>query len=361
MHAVQTASNCTEYWWDQMGGVDLGIFAHNEERNIQTVIKDILHQDLVHDVRHSLRILVLANGCSDHTVSAAQAAVRAANTGVTIDVIDLKQGGKSRTWNEFVHELSRSDAGFLIFADADIRLPDPTTLSRLLAFIEERPSIDAASSRPVKDIDFFPQRLSLTEKLISAGGGTLGDTRHAICGQLYVMRAETARVLHVPIGLPVEDGFVRHALITDTFSAPIKLEAVDQSEDIFHIYGSERHIMSLVRHQVRIVIGGAVNAALFEHLLGISLRNGKQSTRIELSQAAVDPNWLTRVLTSRLPDRRFGWIPWRFLFSRLTNYTRVANFSMKRTAVTVLGFLFDLTVYVVAHVKMARGRGAGYW
>ena len=189
----------------------------------------------------------------------------------------------------------------------------------------------------------------------------MGDTRHAICGQLYIMRGAAARLLHIPIGLPVEDGFVRHSLITDTFSTPIKLDPVDRSDDIFHVYGSERHVLSLVRHQVRIVIGGAVNAALFDHLAEISARSGKQSTLTELSQASADPTWLTHVLGSKLPDRRFGWIPWRFLFSRLTNYARTADFSMKRTAVTVLGFLFDLTVYVVAHVKMAQGRGAGYW
>ena len=341
--------------------VDMGIFAYNEENNIRRTIEDVVRQVLLRSTQHSIRVLVLANGCSDNTVAAAKAAIDATGAAATVVVVDLKQGGKSRTWNDFVHRLSRPTADFLIFADADIQLPEHATLSRLVEFIEEHPGVDAASSCPVKDIDYFPQRLSLTEKLISAGGGTLGDTRHAICGQLYVMRGTAARMLHIPIGLPVEDGFVRHALITDTFSAPIKFDTIDRSEDVLHVYGSERHVLSLVKHQVRIVIGGAVNAALFEYLLEVSALKGKQSTLSELSQAAADPHWLSDVLVSRLPDKRFGWIPWRFLFSRLTNYVRIADFSMKRTAIVFLGFLFDLTVYGIAHVKMARGRGAGYW
>ena len=89
--------------------VDLGVFAHNEAAGIAAVVRALRAQAVP---GLDLRILVLANGCRDAT------AALAAEAGA--EVADLPEGGKSRTWNRFVHDLSRLDAAVLIFADADI-------------------------------------------------------------------------------------------------------------------------------------------------------------------------------------------------------------------------------------------------
>ena len=78
--------------------VDLGIFAHDEGARIAAMVAGVLSQR--HDL--DLRVLVLANGCRDNTAAEARAA--------GAEVAELEDGGKSRTWNRFVHDLSRPEA-----------------------------------------------------------------------------------------------------------------------------------------------------------------------------------------------------------------------------------------------------------
>src|SRR6185295_8954554 len=105
----------------------------------------------------------------------------------------------------------------LVFLDADIGLPQRNTVASLVEFLDRRREIQATSSLPIKDIDYYPTKLGLIETMISAGGRTSGhhNLRTTLCGQLYAMRSDAARRINLPIGLPVEDGFVRHAIITN--------------------------------------------------------------------------------------------------------------------------------------------------
>jgi len=252
-----------------------------------------------------IRVLVLANGCQDATTSVAKIAAARFPSTTLVEVFDLREAGKSRTWNTFVHNLSRNDADFLVFCDADIRLPQQSVIATLVNFVSSSPGIEAASSLAVKDIDYYPTKLGVVEKAISAGGRITGhNLKTAICGMLYVMRCLSARVLKIPIGLPVEDGFVRHAIITRRFSSPINENLIDQPANVLHIYFSERRIGSLLRHQIRLVIGSAINAALFSYLIRLHGRGGETLVGKELDKASQTPEWLPRVLRGALPTKK---------------------------------------------------------
>ena len=212
--------------------VDIGVFAHDEAAGIAATLRSLLAQDLIAQSGVQVRLLVLANGCRDAT-----AAVAGGIAGV--EVADLAQGGKSRTWNRFVHDLSRRDADVLIFADADIELPDAGTLRLLVDGLAQDGGLFALSSQPVKDIVLNPQGLSLTQRLIAASSGGLDDWKTAICGQLYAMPARRARGVHLPIGLPVEDGFLRAMVLTDLLRAPEDLARLGGAMGARHVYGSE--------------------------------------------------------------------------------------------------------------------------
>jgi glycosyltransferase involved in cell wall biosynthesis len=317
--------------------VDLGVFAHNEAQGIADMLGGLLAQNTG---GLDLRILVLCNGCTDGTVAAA---------GVPgVEVVDLPQGGKSRTWNRFVHDLSRPGADVLVFCDADIRLPERDVLRRLVSGMG---SHWVMNSRPVKDIGFDVAPRGMMDRVIAAAGGGLDDWKTAICGQFYAMPAVRARKFQMPVGLPVEDGFLRAMVLTDGLT-----EAEDFSRiggaDVFHVYASERSIPALIKHQTRIVIGSAINAAVFAHLRAVPL----PAHHAELARAAGDPDWLSRVIRAQLP-RWFGWVPPHFLTKRLARAWR----SPRRWPVAILGFGFDVIVYVNAQVRMAFGTGAGHW
>jgi glycosyltransferase involved in cell wall biosynthesis len=322
---------------------DLGIFAHDEAAGIAAMVAAALAQaGVCRAAGVDLRVLVLANGCRDAT------AVLAHTAGA--EVADLPEGGKSRTWNRFVHDLSRRDADVLVFADADIWWTEPDALLRLIEGLAARPALWVLNSQPVKDLALSGAR-TLTEKLLLRAAGGLDDWKTAICGQLYAMPVARARAFHLPAGLPVEDGFLRAMVLTDALTAPEGFGRIDGPDGLRHFYGSERTVAALIRHQERIVIGGAVNACLFAHLG----RLAENERGAELARAAMDDGWLHGVLRAGLPRRPYGFVPFHFLFKRLNRK------AFRRPMVAFLGFGFDAIVYLRAQIRMARGAGAGFW
>lgn len=331
--------------------VDIGVFAHNEAAGIAAMVARLAAQDVLASEQISARVLVLANGCSDATVARARAAAKPG-----IEVVELAKGGKSRTWNRFVHDLSRDEADVLLFVDADIEFSDPTALRKLAEGLVAQPGLWVLNSQPIKDIVARPQGLSRTDRLIAAAGGGLDDWQKSICGQLYAMPSARARLFHLPIGLPVEDGFLRAMVLTDALTFDGDLGRIDGLPGGFHIYASERSIRALVRHQTRIVIGSAINAACFA-----ALRDLPPQARLpELARAAGDASWLPTLLQARLPRLPFGYVPWHFLTKRLLRL-RHGKITARRLLITMLGFGFDLVVFVRAQIAMGRGAGAGHW
>jgi hypothetical protein len=187
----------------------------------------------------------------------------------------------------------------------------------------------------------------------------LDDWKTAICGQLYAMPAARARRFHLPIGLPVEDGFLRAMVLTDALMGPEDFGRIDGLDGLSHLYASERRIAALVRHQTRIVIGSAINFAAFEALRGLP----GPERRAELMRAAADEGWLVRAIRARLPGWPFGFVPLHFLTKRLARLASHPRDLLrpKRVFLALVGFGFDAIVYVLAQYRMARGTGAGHW
>lgn len=338
--------------------VDIGVFAHNEARCIANTLGGLLRQDYS---GLDARILILANGCTDNTAQLAREFAQSneiSRDGVRIEVIELTLGGKSRTWNTYVHQLSRPEAEVLIFTDADIEIPESDSMLRLVEGLAKNPRLHAFNSHPIKDIVFRPENLSLMDKLIAMSSETLNDWKTAICGSLYAMPAARARTLHLPIGLAVEDGFLRAMILTDAMTAEEDFARIDGG-DVYHIFASERSIPALIRHQTRIVIGSAINTAAFEALH----RMPSGQRREALKQTASQERWLTEMIRSQLPRWPSGWIPLHYLTKRIQFIGRQPGKLLRPRQLIVLlvGFAFDLVVYVNAQIKMTRGVGVGHW
>lgn len=341
-----------------MKRVDIGVFAHNEARGIVRMLEGLVRQEVP---GLAARIVVLANGCTDDTVRLARGFVEShghTNPNLGIEVVDLSLGGKSRTWNSYVHELSRPDADVLIFMDADIELPAADSLLRLVQGLEANPKLHAFNSHPIKDIVYRPENLSLMDKLIAMSSETLNDWKTAICGSLYAMPSAKARQLHMPIGLAVEDGFLRAMILTDVMTIEEDLSRIDGG-DVFHVFASERSVLALIRHQTRIIIGSAINSAAFTALHELP----SDQRRAALAGTARQDQWLPQVLRAQLPRWPFGWVHYHYLTKRIGFIAQQPRKLLhpRRILTLVVGFGFDLVVYVNAQIKMARGTGAGHW
>lgn len=341
--------------------IDIGIFARNEADAIGNLIADLGAQSIMSDDRIDLRMVVLANGCCDQTAARAREAAAALPPafGARLRVLELPEAGKSRTVHRFIHDLSRPEAEFLCLMDADIRLPKGDNLRQMVVALARRPDLRVFNSRPVKDTVFEATATGPVARLIAAGSGGLDDWRTAICGQLFMIRAAAARRIGLPPGLPVEDGFMRAMVLTDLLTAPEDLSRIDGDQQVFHVYRSIRTAGELVRHQTRIVIGSAVNAALFARIRREA--RDEAAAHALLMAAAGDERWIGETLRADLPRRPYGFVPFDFLLKRLRRQRAVHSRSLKRWLVTLAGVGLDTLVWARASVRMMRGAGPGYW
>lgn len=351
-HQVQT---------DGVVRVDIGIFAHNEEKVIARLITDLSRQSVLTGGLADLHIWIMVNGSRDGTAAAAEAARRALDPalGDRFTVVDLAQGGKSRTVHRFIHHQSRADASVLGFMDADIQLPETDTLERMLHALATRPELQAFTSRPVKDVHHFKLDVGPVAKVIAAGGDGLTNFRKSICGQLYMLRADMARRIALPDGLPVEDGFVRAMVVTDLFSMPEDLTRIDGDPAVYHVYESIRGLGELLHHQTRLVVGSAINAALYARFRRAGLSG--DALRAVLMESAQDAGWLPRVLAEELPKRPFGFVPFKFAINRISAYRKFGARSLRSLVILGIGVTMDMLVYLRASLRMWRGQGAGFW
>lgn len=341
--------------------VDLGVFAHNEEAHIGALISDLASQTLLLNPEIDCRIYILANGCSDRTVANARQAIDrlTENARQIIEIHDIATPGKSKTWNSFAHTISRHDVDFLLFTDADIRVHQPNVLEILIVQLQTNPAQFVANSRPVKDLELQDRKMSFIERAIVAGGGSLNDWRRSICGQLYAIRAEVARRVWMPVGLPVEDGFLRAMVLTDCLTRDEIIERIDGDAAAWHEYESEKTLSGLIRHQRRIVIGSAINTMLFDVLRKnvVSL----EDAAVFLKTAAADDSWLARTERQELPCTPYGFVPFSFATKRLVSVTRSGRTTLSSYLNLIAGVTLDCLVYVLASLHMARKGGADHW
>lgn len=336
--------------------LDIGVFAHNEGKRIGPFLESLSRQSIFRqDV--DVRLHILANGCTDDTVAVVTRLVAQYDLGRVTHVHDLPESGKSRTWNRFTHELARSESEMLVYCDADIAFLADDTIERLCGFLDAHPELDASSSYPVKDLALGDQPLTLVQKLIVSGASSPEEARTAICGQLYVTRSSKVRRIWMPVGLPVEDGYLRAMLLTRNFTEDENTALISADPDIAHVYESERDLRGLLRHQIRIVIGGAINLVLFDYLRSVPLE--RRATAV--AEIAEQQTWLDALLSDSLP-RRYGWVPVHFLIKRTQSAISQGGwYKPGRLAKLLLGQAFDLIVWIAAQWKMARGSGAGFW
>jgi len=343
--------------------IDIGIFAYNEGENIKDVLNDMMGQLFLGSDDFDARFFVLANGCSDNTVSCAEETINNMSPAIAqqFSVLDLPFKGKSKTWNHFVHTVARKGSGYFCFVDADIRITNKNQISSMIDALSADEGRYVVNSRPVKHISAAQDNMSLVEKLILSAGNASGDYyKSSICGQLYMVKARAVTDVFLPQGLPVEDGFLKAMLVTDLLMSTEDLSKIYGDESISHVYESITTVRELISHQTRIIIGSSINAAIFRYMR--QHNEHYEAARQMLSTSAEDSGWLRRVIKETLPRFPYGFVPFHFLVKRLQLMHGSGKvLSIKKLAVAILGFGFDFIIYCIATVKMAMGKGVGYW
>lgn len=169
--------------------IAIGIFAHQEERRISACLAS-LPLDRADSIYH-----VLVNGSTDATAARARAAAAGR---ANVVVHEIAKGGKSRTWNRFVHEWLTGDEDAVLFMDGDAEIL-PGSVDALVQALT-RPGINAAAGMPANGRMAASYRRSLHVE-----GGLFGDLYGLSGGFLARIRQ---RGLRLPQDLVGDDGLV---------------------------------------------------------------------------------------------------------------------------------------------------------
>ncbi|WP_336963432.1 glycosyltransferase family 2 protein [Sphingobium aquiterrae] len=169
--------------------VAIAIFAHDEERRIAHCLGSLpLH-------RPDLRFHLLVNGSTDRTAIIAR---RFLEGMPNAQVHDLHPGGKSRTWNRFVHEIAGPHDAY-VFMDGDAEIA-PGSIDALVSALAKNPAANGAAGMPLNG-----RHHRLYRETMKAEGGLFGDL-YALSGA-FVAQIR-ARGLSLPEDLIGDDGLV---------------------------------------------------------------------------------------------------------------------------------------------------------
>jgi glycosyltransferase involved in cell wall biosynthesis len=344
--------------------IALGILAHNEASDIGNLFYDLRSQDLLSNDSLSIEIHVVANGCSDSTVSVSNEALSAGpfqRRNVRVFVHDVPQAGKSNAWNELIHKFASPKTDFVFLLDADIRIPEKMCLQVMLDSLIRAKRALIAVDESVKDLS-LERHKSIIERLIVAGSGTSHDTRIAIAGGLYCARFEALKRIWMPIGLPGEDGFLRAMILTSNFTEEENIDYLVFVKGARHIFESERRIRDVFHHNIRLTIGTAINVLLFKHFYKLLLGGNVRIADYIRQRNAADKNWINKLIADKMKHKKYFIIDPSFVLKRLKWFSLFPiSEKIRKAPIFLLGVIFDIALFIRANHLMRRGAGAGYW
>lgn len=238
--------------------ISIGVFIHNEERHIGTFLQDLAKQSVFQSENTNVKVFLLCNGCTDSSVEIS--GKFAEENGYSL--LEWSEGGKSRTWNRFVHDTISRSKQTVVFIDGDLRLPDSRAIARLVKTLKTESS-PIVTSKPVKNVSIYtrwnPLRFVASVLKVPHQDG-------AICGQLYAVKSDYAQTIWLPSTCLVEDGFLAAVTVTDSFQSSPEMSRVKAESEAWHLFEPPRNLSEFFQHDVRLALGVELNAALFTQL-----------------------------------------------------------------------------------------------
>lgn len=352
--------------------LSIGIFAWNEERAIAGTLNSLLQQSLFVDLprrNQAVELIVVANGCTDRTAETAERALQRyreshpARDMLESRVENLSARGKNNAWNQYVHRLSKREAGLLVMMDADILFHRQGTLASLVRTLEEDAEAHVAVDRPCKDV-LFKSRKTWRDRLSLAAARTTQEAEGQLCGQLYCIRSQIARNIYLPRDLAAcEDGFIKTLVCTDFLSRPAQVKRIRLAEKAEHTFEAYTSPRAILKNQKRQIIGQTIVHILADKILNdFSASDRAHMAAVLEAKDLADPTWLKREISEHLRQVRFCWRLHPGLLAQ--RFKRLQNLGLAERArcfpSALAGFFAELAASYMA-CQTLRAGCTDYW
>jgi hypothetical protein len=353
----------------------VGILAHNEEKSIARTVRSLLEQSVFacpeHETEYSWEIVVLPNGCTDKTHELAEKSLAEGIAGLPMPnvrsrVKSLDRPGKSNAWNELVHNISHPLTDAFVLIDADIEFGHRDTIKNSLGCLMEYEKARAVVDLPLNDLT-RKCNPNFLEGLLARMSWTKFEGPPSIAGSFYCARGSTLREIWMPVGLPGEDGFLAAMILTDCFRSTPDGARVVRARDATHYYEGLTSVRKIIRHEVRLAIGSALNAYLcWETLVFLTDPSGPGAGELIRALNHEKPEWYNQMMATVTASRGL----WALPSGRLTSCIegRFRGWSQRSVRNNVLelpvrlgAIALDLLILWIANRKLRKNIGVGYW
>jgi glycosyltransferase involved in cell wall biosynthesis len=348
--------------------ISIGVLAWNEEECIATALQSLLDQTLTRELADQsddrMEVVIVPNGCSDRTDERAAETLRSGAASLPPDrfawrVESLREPGKVNAWNQFVHRFSNPSADFIFLMDADIRFTHPDTLKNMLLSLKQTPLAEAATDLPQKHV-LFKSRKTIFDRISIAIGQITQTAPAQLTGQLYCARGPLLRRIHMPLGLIVDDGFLKNMICTNLFTQPLDNGRIIRAPNASHMFEAYFRITDIFNNQRRQQMGHCIYTYLRDYLK--ETVGKKDAGEVIAGNNTRDPDWFRKVIRERV--RQSGWwviYPGAFSvrFKRLRNLS--PGQAVIRFPVAMAAFLMDVIVLLAANHRLRSGQLAGVW
>lgn len=346
--------------------ISIGMLAYNESASISKTLQSLFQQSLFHepDLDRSIEIVVVPNGCTDHTANVSRAALeelaKQTSRPIRWRVEEVEQPGKSNAWNLYVHKFSDANADYLFLMDADIEFLERDTLRQMIEALETNASAWVSVDKPVKDVA-LKENKNLVERLSVSVSASSQEGALVICGQLYCGRAAVLRGIWMPAGLPVEDGFLRAMILTDRFTSPEVFERIVLAKAASHVFEAYTDLNRLLRHERWLVVSSTINAFIYNYLW-TNCNPQQDAGKLIEHNNDTDPGWVRELIQKAISEKGWWVIPRPFLFRRFERLRHHPPLkAIVRFPVAIAAFLADMVVFFQANQMLHKGEGLGYW
>jgi glycosyl transferase family 2 len=352
--------------------ISVGILAWNEAQVIGSLLESLFRQTALTGAdeltrAYSWEIVVVPNGCSDNTAEISRRVLEEqiasiGRTNVVGRVMELTEAGKSNAWNQYVHSLSSATAELIVMVDADIEFGETQTLANTVRALLEDPRAHAAVDLPLKDA-VKKTRRSLVERVSLAGSGAALQGPPGLSGQFFCARSAVLRGIWMPKGMSVEDGYIGAMLRTDCMLSQEDHRRIIRAPGATHYYETLTSLRSIFHHELRLVMGTALNCYLiWDFLLFATDPRGAGAGVLMRNLLERDPHWYAKLMANSIRARGWWVLPQDMLFRRFGNLAHRRGLRWLRAlAVALVGFLLDLPIFLVANHWLKKQRAIGFW
>lgn len=342
--------------------VSIGIFAHDEAANIVATLDSLARQDALSSELFdelTIKVSVLANGCTDDTVAVAEAYLSTGNI-CNAQVLVIDKPGKSNAWNEFIHSADSASIDFFICMDSDIKFGSNNVISTLVKRLSSSDEAYLAVDIAEKDTLLKVQK-TLYEKFSLFFSRLMKRGSTAVAGSLYCGKGDKLRMVHMPAGLPVEDGFLRAMLVTDLFTKKENNQRILVVNDVCHYFTPDSSIRSLFRHEERLLIGTFINSVIYNYLWQQVALTKIDAGSLVAKNNKQKPNWVEQLI-SNYRDSNDPLIPMHFYRKYWRQWGRF-NLVEKIFTFPVIVMVSAIKYYLLKKVerRLVNDSGLGHW